>query len=163
MRHIAKLIGLSAIVAAFVAPAAAQAADATATGLVDGTVTSGSTVCSWTNAVTSDVPPNTLTIDNATVNPPGGNLGCNDGTGLVLNNDPVVTFNDAAGTAAADAIDVTVTQSGISCRYRAEGIALTRDGTTRHYSGGPYTGNKTGGSFFCPSTATIDTADVLFH
>jgi hypothetical protein len=140
--------------AVFAAPTAAYAA----AGLVDGTVTSGSTTCSWVNASTSDTPPNPLTIAGSTVK-----TSCNDGTTLTVNNNPNVTFDDANGTAAVDAIDVTGTKFGTSCRYRATNLVLNRSGTTRTYSGGPYTGNLVSGGFFCSGTLTVNSASVTFH
>lgn len=157
MSHLAKLIGLAAITVAFAAPQAAYAATAMS-NLVDGSVTAGSTTCTWADASTSDNPPNTLTVDHSTVS-----LSCNDSTGVVLNNSPVVSFDDAAGTATADAIDITATRSGVSCRYKATNVTMNRSGDTRDYSGGPYTAEKVSGSFFCPATYTIDNASVSFH
>ncbi len=155
MRHLGKLIGLTAIVAAFAAP---QAAYGAASNLVDGSVTAGSTTCTWVDASTSDNPPNTLTVENSTVD-----LVCDDGTDVVLNNDPVVSFDDTAGTATADAIDITATQMGVTCRYRATNVVMDRDGDTRDYSGGPYTGKLVSGGWLCPSTQDIDNASVSFH
>src|SRR5215467_4446820 len=74
-----------------------------ATGLVDGSISLSSASCSWTNATTSDVPPNTLTIDHTTVHP-----SCSSGTASLTNN-PTVTFNDSAGTASANEVDVSGT------------------------------------------------------
>lgn len=158
MRH-RKLVGLSvlAIVLASAQPAYG------ASNLVDGSITSGDTVCSWTGAATSDNPPNTLTIDQATINPPGGNLSCADDTVARLDNSPVATFDDAAGTGTANAVDVTVTVIGVQCSYRVSGPVLNRQGDTRDYAGGPYTANKTAGSFLCPGTRTIDQATLSFH
>src|SRR5688500_16588862 len=113
MRH-RTLVGLAALAMVFVGAQPAYAANQ-----VDGSITAGSTVCTWTGAQTTSNPPNTLTVFGATVN-----ITCNDGTTATLNNDPTVTFNDTNGTATADAVDVSVTQSGITCRYRLNGPVL---------------------------------------
>jgi hypothetical protein len=157
MRH-RKLIALSALALVF---AGAQPAHA-ATGLVDGSITAGGSACSWTNATASATPPSTLTIDRATVNKPGGNLQCSDGTPVTLNNSPTVTFDDTAATATADAVDVTAVVLGLTCRYKATNVVLNRQGTDRVYAGGPYTASRVSG-FLCPSTTTIDQASMSFH
>lgn len=157
MRTFGRLVGLSVIALAFATPSVAHAATIQS-NLVDGTVVAGSTTCNWVDASTSANPPSTLTVSRATVK-----LTCSDSTSLTLNNDPVVNFDDAAGTATVDAIDITAVRSGISCRYKATNLGLTRSGTTRSYSGGPYTGTKTGGSFLCPSSQRIDSTSVSFH
>lgn len=155
MRHFGKLIGLAAFVAIVAAPAVAQAAQA---NLVDGTVVTGDTTCTWTNATTSDNPPNTLTIDQASVT-----ITCDDGTPITLNNSPTVTFDDAAGTGTADAINITGSKLGVECTYEATGVQFARDGETRNYSGGPVTADLVDGGFLCPGTQTLDTAAVSFH
>ena len=155
MRPASVLVGLALIAASLGGTAVAAQA---ATGSVDGSITSGSTTCSWTNATTSDVPPNTLTIDHTTIHP-----SCNGGATASLTNDPTVSFNDSAGTASSPEVDVSVTQSGVNCDYRVTNATLNRQGTTRTYTGGPYTANKTGGSFLCPSTETVNSTSLTFH
>lgn len=155
MRHLGRLIGLAAFVAIVAAPAAAQAAQA---NLVDGTVVTGDTTCTWTDATTSDNPPNQLTIDQATVN-----VSCSGGTTISLNNSPTVTFDDAAGTGTADAINITGSQLGVECTYEATGVQFARQGDTRDYSGGPFTADLVDGGFLCPDSQTLDTATVSFH
>ncbi|MBO4208715.1 hypothetical protein [Micromonospora echinofusca] len=156
MRH-RKLIGLSALAVVLIGAQPAYAA----TNAVDGSITAGSAVCSWTNGRTSANPPSTLTIDRASINPPGGNLQCG-GTAVTLNNSPVVSFNDTNGTATGDAVDVTVSILGLNCRYRVTNPVFTRQGTTRDYVGGPYTASRVSG-FLCPSTTTIDQATLSFR
>ncbi|ADD45798.1 hypothetical protein [Stackebrandtia nassauensis] len=155
MRTLGKLIGLSAFAMTLAIPAAAQAA---AANLVDGTVATSGTNCSWTNAATSDNPPNTLTIDQASVS-----VTCDDGTPITLNNSPQVTFDDGAGTATVDKLNITGTKSGISCTYEATGVQFARTGDTRDYTGGPISAGKTDGSILCPGTMTLDSAAVSFH
>lgn len=74
-----------------------------------------------------------------------------------------MSFDDTNGTGTADAIDISATRFGVTCRYRATNLTFTRSGTTRDYTGGPFTGNLVSGGFLCPSTQTIDTASVSFH
>src|SRR5438270_7056392 len=88
-----RLLGTAAI-AALPLLGTAVVANA-ATGLVDGSITVSGSTCSWTNASTSDVPPNTLSIDHSTVN-----VSCSGSITANLTNDPTVTFDDTAGTAS---------------------------------------------------------------
>jgi hypothetical protein len=161
MRRAGKFLGLSLIAIALAAPTAAQADPGITANLVDGTISISSTVCSWTNAATSDNPPNTLTIDRNTVNRPTGNVSCNDGTTVTLNNNPVAIFNDSTGTATADRVSVTATQGFVTCTFEATGVTLTRSGTTRSYSGS-FTARKTSGSFLCPTSGS-GSATLNFH
>lgn len=129
-----------------------------APGLVDGSITVGDTTCTWAGATTSDVPPNTLTVDRTTVNE-----SCSGGTTVDLVNDPTVTFDDTAGTASSPQIDVTGTIIGITCGYRVSNVSVTRQDTTRTYTGGPFTATLTSGGFLCPSSQTVDSATFTFH
>ena len=153
MRPASLIVGLSVIAVSFAGTAAHAAG-----GLVDGNITVGSSNCSWTNATTSDVPPNTLTVDHTTVHPT-----CSGSITANLTNNPTVTFNDAAGTASSPEIDVSGTTSGVSCGYKVTNVSIPRQGTTRTYTGGPYTATKSSGSFLCPSTQTINSATFTFH
>jgi hypothetical protein len=128
-----------------------------ATGLVDGSISLSSATCSWTNATTSDVPPNTLTVDHTTVSST-----CSSGSAS-LTNDPTITFDDSAGTASSPEVDVSGTVIGVSCSYSVANVTLTRSGSTRTYSGGPFTATKTGGGGLCPSTETVSSASLTFH
>lgn len=155
-RHASMLVGLA--VGSIVALGTASTAYA-ATGLVDGSITVSSSTCSWTNATTSDVPPNTLTVDHTTVN-----ATCSGSISATLTNDPTVTFDDSAGTATADEIDVSGTIAGISCGYQVTGASVTRsDSSSRTYTGGPFTANKTSGGLLCPSSESVSSATFSFH
>ena len=129
-----------------------------ATGQVDGNITVSGSSCSWTNATTSDVPPNTLTIDHTTVQP-----SCSGSISASLTNDPTVTFDDTAGTASAPEVDVNGTVLGITCSYKVTGLSVSRQGTTRTYTGGPYTANLSSGGALCPSSESVDSASLTFH
>src|ERR1700742_1353068 len=119
-----------------------------ATGQVDGNITVGDSSCSWTNATTSDAPPNALTIDQPTVTPT-----CSGSITASLTNDPAVTFDDTAGTASAPEVDVNGTVLGITCSYKVTNLSVTRQGTTgRSYTGGPYTANLSSGGGLCPGS-----------
>ncbi|WP_175408799.1 hypothetical protein [Streptomyces sp. TRM64462] len=157
MRHRAQLSGVTGLVVALAlgAPAAAAAAAGPAAEQkVDGVIAVAGNTCTWTDAATSADPPNTLTVDRTTINRPGGNLACDGGITATLNNDPVFTFDDAAGTARADTIDITGQQSFLSCRYKATNVLWDRDGNTRSYKNRAFTAAKTSGSFLCPGSVT---------
>lgn len=126
-----------------------------ASGLVDGSLTAQGELCSWSDGVTSDVPPNALTVDRSTINSPGGNLDCTGDISASLNNDPTITFDDGNGSATVDQIDVTITRSGVDCQYTAENVASTRDGDTRRYTA-TTTVSLADGSFLCPDSAETD-------
>ncbi|MEV7595199.1 hypothetical protein AB0O42_33545 [Streptomyces sp. NPDC089922] len=149
------------VVAAAFAGTATAVADGTAADLkVDGVMVVAGNSCSWTNATTSAAPPSALTVDRATVNAPGGNLACGGGIAATLNNSPAFTFDDAAGTARTDLIDVTGKLSFISCRYKATNIVWDRDATTRKYVNRAFTAAKTSGSFLCPGSVATPAGDA---
>ncbi|MGW5850524.1 hypothetical protein ACWFQ8_21680 [Streptomyces sp. NPDC055254] len=127
---------------------------------VDGVIVVAGNSCSWTGASTSALPPNALTVDRTTINAPGGNLACGGGIAATLNNNPVFTFDDAAGTARTDLIDITGRQSFISCRYRATGVVWDRDATSRKYVNRAFTAAKTSGSFLCPGSVATPAGDA---
>ncbi|MET9962491.1 hypothetical protein ABZ128_26080 [Streptomyces sp. NPDC006326] len=137
----------------------------TADQRLDGVIVVAGNTCTWTGARTSANPPSALTVDRTTINAPGGNLSCNGGITATLNNNPAFTFDDTAGTAKTDAIDITGKQSFISCRYKATNITWNRDASTRKYVNQAFTATKTSGSFLCPSSVTTAAGDasMLFH
>ncbi|MBW5484501.1 hypothetical protein [Streptomyces bambusae] len=166
MRNIARTAAAALLVAAAVGTTtAANAAGPAADQKADGVIVVAGNTCTWTNASTSAVPPGTLAVDRNTINRPGGNLTCGGGITAVLNNNPVFTFDDAAGVARTDFIDITGKQSFISCRYKATNIVWNRDGSTRKYVNRAFTATKTSGSFLCPGSVTTDAggASMLFH
>ncbi|GAA3221559.1 hypothetical protein [Actinocorallia longicatena] len=128
-----------------------------APGTVDGALTALGFSCTFT-AATSDTPPSSLTVDRTTVVPT-----CGGGISLTLANSPTITFDDTAGTASSARIDVIGGALGISCTYRVTNATVTRDGTTRTYTGGPFSASKVSGLFLCPATTTVDTASFTFH
>jgi hypothetical protein len=148
------LVGIAAVAGSVLLAAPAYAA----TGQVDGNITVSGSSCSWTNATTSDVPPNALTIDHTTVHP-----SCSGSITASLTNDPAVTFDDTAGTASAPEVDVDGTEFGITCSYKATNVTYSRQGTTRTYTGGPFTANLTGGGPLCPGSETVSSASLTFH
>ncbi|MFB7056085.1 hypothetical protein [Streptomyces vinaceus] len=158
----------AAVLAATVIVGAATSATAlgpTADQQLDGVIVVAGNTCTWTNARTSANPPSALTVDRTTINTPGGNLGCSGGITAALNNNPAFTFDDAAGLARTDAIDITGKMSFISCRYKATNITWNRDGATRKYLNQAFTATKTSGSFLCPGSVTTPAGDasMLFH
>ncbi|MEW2415499.1 hypothetical protein AB0953_17515 [Streptomyces sp. NPDC046866] len=159
--------GTAAVAAALLVGAAvpAGALGATAGQQLDGVIVVAGNTCTWTNARTSANPPSTLSVDRTTINTPGGNLSCGGGITAVLNNNPVFTFDDAAGTAKTDAIDITGKQSFVSCRYKAANLVWNRDASTRKYVNQAFTATKVSGSFLCPGSVTTAAGDasMLFH
>ncbi|MFI6001459.1 hypothetical protein ACIA98_13705 [Streptomyces sp. NPDC051366] len=159
--------GVTALAAAVIVGGAtsATALGPTADQRVDGVIVVAGNTCTWTNAHTSANPPSALSVDRTTINTPGGNLGCSGSITAGLNNNPAFTFDDAAGVAKADAIDITGKQSFISCRYKATNITWNRDGATRKYVNQAFTATKTSGSFLCPGSVTTAAGDasMLFH
>lgn len=126
---------------------------------VDGTITQGTDTCSWTNADTTGNPPDTLTVDGASVN---ANMICDGDKDVTLNNDPTISFDDAAGTATADLISVTVVSLGVTCEYEATGLKAYREGDTRTYTATDVSLEKSGGGVLCPANETAD-AEFVFH
>ncbi|WKV75914.1 hypothetical protein AW27_032975 [Streptomyces sp. PCS3-D2] len=168
--RLARVVGIAALVlaagssgtgTALAHGSAAPAADQKADGVM---VVAGNS-CGWTNASTSAAAPNALTVDRTTINAPGGNLACGGGIAATLNNNPAFTFDDAAGTARTDLIDITGKQSFISCRYKATNIVWDRDGTSRKYVNRAFTATKASGSFLCPGSVSTPSGDasMLFH
>lgn len=159
--------GTAALAAALLVSGAAPALalGPTADQRLDGVIAVAGNTCTWTGARTSANPPSTLTVDRTTINAPGGNLGCGGGITATLNNDPSFTFDEAAGTARTDAIDITGKQSFVSCRYKATNIGWNRDAATGKYLNQAFTAAKTSGSFLCPSSVTTPAggASMLFH
>jgi hypothetical protein len=148
------LVGLAAVAGSVLLAVPAYAA----TGQVDGNITVSGSSCSWTGATTSDVPPATLTIDHTTVQPT-----CTGSITAGLTNDPTVTFDDTAGTASAPEVDVNGTELGVTCSYKATDVTYARQGTTRNYTGGPFTATLTSGGFLCPASETVSSASLSFH
>lgn len=92
-------------------------------------------------------------------------MSCTGGASATLNNSPTLTFDDAAGAATSDLIDITVKQSIVSCSYQASNVGWTRDGSTRAYANKAFTASKNSGSFLCPSSITAEpgSASLNFH
>ncbi|MFF5917874.1 hypothetical protein ACFY8C_05970 [Streptomyces flavochromogenes] len=167
MKFTPTLTGLAALVMAvgIGVPATAYASGTVAGAEVDGVIVVSGNTCSWTGADASATPPSALTVDRSTINKPGGNLTCGGGITASLNNNPAFTFDDAAGTATTDVIDLTGKQSFVSCRYKVTNIVWNRDGATRKYVNTPFTATKVSGSFLCPGSfsAAAGEASVVFR
>ncbi|MET9921388.1 hypothetical protein ABZZ04_30555 [Streptomyces sp. NPDC006435] len=163
MRLTPKISCIAALTVAVVAGAstAASALGPTASQ-VDGSITAAGSTCTWTNATASANPPTALTIDRATVN---SSVSCGGGASATLNNNPTVTFDDAAGLATSDLIDITVKQSIVTCSYRAANVGWARSGSTRTYQNKAFTATKSSGSFLCPGSisAPAGSASLNFH
>ncbi|MFJ6795113.1 hypothetical protein [Streptomyces sp. NPDC091268] len=165
--NLSRLVGATAVAAAVIigGSTAAAALGPSADQRVDGSMLVAGNTCSWTNARSSANPPTALTVDRTSINAPGGNLACSGGITATLNNNPAFTFDDAAGLARTDAIDISGKQSFVSCRYKAVNIVWNRDGATRKYLNQAFTANKVSGSFLCPGSVTTAAgeASMLFH
>lgn len=164
MRLTPRILCVTALAVAVTAGAstAASALGPEASQRVDGSITAAGSTCTWADATTSADPPAGLTIDRSTVN---GSLSCSGGASATLNNDPTATFDDAAGTATSDLIDITVNQSIVSCSYKATNVGWTRDGSTRAYVNQAFTAAKSSGSFLCPDSISAEpgSASLNFH
>lgn len=162
MRLTAKLSCVTALIAAVTVGASTAASAGTSSLLVDGSITAAGSTCTWADGAVSANPPSTLTVDRNTIN---GKVSCTGGASATLNNNPALTFDDAAGTARSDLIDITVKISILSCRYQASGVVWTRDGSTRNYLNQAFSGKKSSGSFLCPSSisAPAGSAHLNFH
>ncbi|WP_328929697.1 hypothetical protein OG429_37385 [Streptomyces sp. NBC_00190] len=163
--RVTRIVGIATLVvaAAFTGTGTALAQGSGASAAeqkVDGVMVVAGNSCSWTNASTSAAAPDALTVDRTTINAPGGNLACGGGIAATLNNNPAFTFDDAAGTARTDLIDITGRQSFISCRYKATNIVWDRDGVSRKYINRAFTAAKTSGSFLCPGSVTTPAGDA---
>ncbi|MFJ2897058.1 hypothetical protein ACIO87_19515 [Streptomyces sp. NPDC087218] len=164
MRLTPKISCVAALAVAVVAGAstAASALGPAASQQVDGSISAAGSTCTWANATATANPPTTLTIDRATIN---SSVSCSGGASATLNNSPKLTFDDAAGLATSDLIDITVKQSIVTCSYRATNVGWTRDGSTRAYQNKAFTATKSSGSFLCPGSisAAAGSASLNFH
>ncbi|MFJ9340501.1 hypothetical protein ACIRP0_14555 [Streptomyces sp. NPDC101733] len=165
--HLARpaAVAALALTTAFAGATSAAANGPAADQKADGVIVVAGNTCTWTGARTTAVPPAALVIDRTGVNKPGGNLTCGGGITASLNNDPAFAFDDAAGTARTDLIDITGRQSFVTCRYKAANLVWDRDGSTRKYVNREFTATRTSGGFLCPASVTTAAggASVLFH
>ncbi|GAA1683571.1 hypothetical protein GCM10009830_33520 [Glycomyces endophyticus] len=88
---------------------------------------------------------------------------CSGSIGFRLGRDATVSFDDAAGTATADVVRIVGSRLGLTCGYEASKVVFHREGDTRVYAGGPYTGTKVQGSFLCPRSVQLDAASFTFR
>ncbi|MDA1361148.1 hypothetical protein O1R50_16070 [Glycomyces luteolus] len=51
----------------------------------------------------------------------------------------------------------------MTCTYESSRVTLEREGEARRYSGGPIGAKKAGGSFLCPGSVNLDSAQAHFH
>lgn len=155
MKLASMLVGLSAAASAIAFTAAP--AHAFGPGKVDGTVDASSlgTTCTWVNANTTDMPPNTLTIDHTTIS-----TSCTGSVVLTVSSSPTVTFSGT--TATIGQIDVSVT-SPLSCSYRVSNAALSQTGTNTYTGTNLPAVEKDPKRFLCPDNVTIDSVTLAFH
>ncbi|MCC3765775.1 hypothetical protein K3N28_22195 [Glycomyces sp. TRM65418] len=137
----------------------ASFADAEAGGhYVDIVLTQGKGSCKAANVPVTAAPPGRVKIDADDVD-----LNCSGSIDFSFTRDSTFTFDDAKGTATADVVRIVGRKHGVSCGYEATRVALGREGATRQYTGGPYTGKKAQGSFLCPRTVKLHAASFTFH
>lgn len=138
---------------------AASFIDAEAGGhYVDIVLTQGKGTCKAADVPVTATPPGKVKIDADDVE-----LDCSGSIGFSFTRDSTFTFDDAKGTATADVVRIVGRKHGVSCGYEATRVALGREGATRQYTGGPYTGKKAQGSFLCPRTVKLNAASFTFH
>jgi hypothetical protein len=156
MRHLGKLIALTAVALTFTASPVAQAEPVVNTHSVDIIIDFSDFTCTWTGVPVGGTPPGP-----ALLNPSSYTGSCDNGAVCTLESFTVM-FDDANGTATIDNLAFTCTgQFSISCGYRATNVVLARTGTTREYIGN-FTATRYSGSMFCPSTQ-FGTIRLIFH
>ncbi|SEG24926.1 hypothetical protein SAMN04489712_10478 [Thermomonospora echinospora] len=154
MKLASMLVGLAAGVSAIAFTATPAHAAGTVSGTVSVNFSPWNVTCSWTNATTSDVPPNTLTISHTSIN---STISCTGGIALTVTSSPTVTFS--GGNATIVSIDVAVQTP--SCAYRVSNATLLGPGPT-------YTGTdvpaveKDPKRFLCPDNVTMGTVSLAF-
>lgn len=159
-RHSLQLLAAAAVAALLMPVPAATAApgDAEAGSYVDIVLTEGKSTCRALDVPVSAVPPGNVRIDADDVD-----LDCSGSIDFSFARDTTIAFDDARGAATADVVRIVARKFGFACGYEATRVALGREGATREYTGGPYTGKKVQGSFLCPGSVTLDAASFTFH
>jgi hypothetical protein len=138
---------------ASVSASAGEAAD-----FVDLVLAEGESRCEAERVQVGAAPPATVAIDADEVD-----FDCSGGTSFRFSGDTAFAFDDAEGTAIAEDVRIAATKFGVTCTYEASRVTLEREGATREYRGGPIGAKKAGGSFLCPGSVNLDSAEVVFH
>jgi hypothetical protein len=138
---------------------ASVAASAGATAdVVDLVLAEGESRCEADSVQVGAAPPATVMIDADKVD-----FDCKGDTSFKFSGDAAFAFDDAKGTATAEDVRIAATKFGVTCTYEASRVTLERVGTSREYRGGPIGAKKVGGSFLCPRSVNLDSAEVVFH
>ncbi|GAA2302479.1 hypothetical protein GCM10009853_068900 [Glycomyces scopariae] len=149
---------IAAAVAALLISAAGPAGAAEAAHAADITLSEKGGTCEVRDVPVAAAPPAEVRIDADDVA-----FDCSGSTAFRLGRDAAFAFDDAAGTATADVLRIVGTKLGFTCGYEASDVVFHREGPSREYTGGPYTGRKVQGSFLCPRSVQLDRAAFAFR
>ena len=125
---------------------------------VDLVLAEGDSRCAIERVEVGAAPPATVGIDADRID-----FDCSGSTLLDFTADTAFAFDDADGTATAEDVRIAATKLGVTCTYESARVTLEREGETREYRGGPIGARKVGGSFLCPGSVNLDSAEVVFH
>lgn len=125
---------------------------------VDIVLAEGDSRCEAERVKVGAAPPATVAIDTDRID-----FDCSGSTLFEFKGDTAFAFDDAKGTATAEDVRIAALKYGVSCTYEAARVTLKREGTGRDYRGGPVGARKVAGSFLCPDSVNLDSAEVVFH
>ncbi|GAA2163543.1 MULTISPECIES: hypothetical protein [Glycomyces] len=158
-RRPATLVAAAAALLLCTTATASVAASTGATAdFVDLVLAEGGSRCEADRVQVGAAPPATVAIDADKVD-----FDCRGDTSFKFGGDAAFAFDDAKGTATAEDVRIAARKFGVTCTYEASRVTLERDGATREYRGGPIGAKKVGGSFLCPGSVNLDSAEVVFH
>ncbi|WP_205328456.1 hypothetical protein [Glycomyces sp. YM15] len=125
---------------------------------VDLVLAEGDSRCEVERVPVGAAPPAPVAIDADRID-----FDCGGDTSFEFRGDIGFAFDDAAGTATAEDVRIAATKYGVTCTYEASRVTLEREDATRRYSGGPIGAKKAAGSFLCPGSVNLDSAEARFH
>jgi hypothetical protein len=149
---------IAAAAAALLLSAAAPAPAGEAGHAADITLSERKGTCEVRDVPVGAAPPSEVRIDSDDVD-----FDCSGSIDFRLGRDTAIAFDDAEGTATADVIRIVGAKLGFTCGYEATDVVFQREGPSREYAGGPYTGKKVQGSFLCPGSVQLDRAAFAFR
>lgn len=158
-RRPATLVAAAATLLLCTTASASVVASGTESGdFVDLVLAEGESRCTVERVPVEAAPPAPVAIDADRID-----FDCRGDTSFKFSRDATFVFDDAEGTATAEEVRIAATKYGVTCTYEASRVTLEREGVTRHYSGGPIGAKKAGGSFLCPGSVNLDSAEAVFH
>jgi hypothetical protein len=158
-RRPATLVAAAATLLLCTTASASVAASGEESGdFVDLVLAEGESRCTVERVAVEAAPPAPVVVDADRID-----FDCSGDTSFEFGSDLAFVFDDVAGTAIADRVRIAATKYGVTCTYEASQVTLEREGSSRGYSGGPIGAKKAGGSFLCPGSVNLDSAEVLFH